>query len=81
MHGAGRVLFTTEGGLLGLGPDGMAVGDQLCLLPGARVPFLLRKSEKLRAVPSWNLVGECYVRGIMHGERFNEEDKQVIRMI
>ncbi|ORY14865.1 hypothetical protein BCR34DRAFT_644590 [Clohesyomyces aquaticus] len=63
-HGAGRVLFTTEGGLLGLGPKGMLAGDRISLIFGARVPFVLRKAE----AGGWSLVGECYVRGIMHGE-------------
>jgi len=50
-------------------------GDSVCLIFGADVPFVLRKaptkqsSEKYgRKQCYYNLVGECYVHGIMDGE-------------
>jgi len=73
-HGADRVLFTTESGYLGLGSEGTKVGDYVGLLYGAKVPFLLRQVERLDSVlprqesTEFQLVSECYVRGIMHGE-------------
>jgi hypothetical protein len=143
-NGAGRVLFTTEGGYIGLGPPGTKKRDQVCLIMGANVPYILRKSsspspatavataaaktpgkrderrgrchgrsrcrdrsERLgrgthgretdataaatappgAAVPhkgkskvglAYNLVGECYVRGIMHRERVSRSERQQI---
>jgi hypothetical protein len=50
-------------------------GDSVCLVFGADVPFVLRKaptkqsSEKYGRKQCYNLVGECYVHGIMDGER------------
>ncbi|EGU81605.1 hypothetical protein FOXB_07883 [Fusarium oxysporum f. sp. conglutinans Fo5176] len=73
-HGADRVLFTTECGYLGLGSEGIQVGDYVALLYGAKVPFLLRRVKwsdsglLTQECTEFQLVSECYVRGIMHGE-------------
>jgi len=41
--------FKTSEGYFGLGPKGMQKGDLVCLLPGLRVPMLLRRIENQRA--------------------------------
>jgi hypothetical protein len=61
---SGRSLFHTREGHLGLGPAGMRVGDEACLLRGAKVPFIVRKLRKR----FWSIVGECYMPGFMDGE-------------
>jgi hypothetical protein len=60
----GRVLFCTESGFMGLGPDWMCIGDEVCILKGGRVPYILRHAED----GYYNLIGECYVAGAMNGE-------------
>lgn len=60
-----RCFFITESGLMGLGPRVTAVGDDVCLLFGAQVPFVLRP---LQAQQQYRLCGESYVNGIMDGE-------------
>jgi len=55
--------FTTKG-YVGLCPNGTVADDEICLLNGGRVPFVLRKGDG----ESYTLVGECYIHGIMHGE-------------
>lgn len=37
-----RRLFTTQNGLMGMGPTTVSPGDCLCLLNGGRTPFILR---------------------------------------
>jgi len=59
----GRVFFTTPNGYVGLGPSAMENGDQVFVLFGARVPFLLRKEND-----QYRLVGECVVTGLMWKE-------------
>lgn len=50
------------------------VGDWICILFGGDVPFVLRKQEqspsqiKPNGEDVWQLIGECYVDGIMDGE-------------
>jgi hypothetical protein len=59
----GRRAFTTKKGYLGLGPMATQPGDLVCVLFGAKVPFILRYEED-----HYLFVGECYVHGIMRGE-------------
>lgn len=56
--------FAGKGGLLGLGPAEMEVGELIYILVGATVPYLLRKDAegKLR------VVGDAYIHGVMDGE-------------
>jgi flagellar biosynthesis protein FliQ len=42
---AGRCLFITENGSIGLGHSDIKVGDTICILLGADVPFILRKQN------------------------------------
>ncbi|KAH3976005.1 hypothetical protein HBH70_046690 [Parastagonospora nodorum] len=60
----GRVLFCTDTGFLGLGPASLRLGDEACILRGGKVPYLLREAKE----DDYNLVGECYISGAMHGE-------------
>jgi len=59
-----RRMFKTSHGYLGVGPEFMQPGDQICLVYGAGVPFVLRRRDNGGHL----LVGESYVHGIMHGE-------------
>lgn len=61
-----RCLFFTQEGYIGLAPKGARVGDQIYLLFGAEVPYVLRrKGDDLQ---TFEVVGECYCHGIMEGE-------------
>lgn len=42
-----RKLFVTKTGFLGLGPKEAKIGDEVFVLKGGRVPFVLRREEKL----------------------------------
>lgn len=48
MMTAGRILFVTEQGRLGVGPKDTAVGDHVAVLAGSSVPFLLRETVNVR---------------------------------
>ena len=66
-----RVIFTTKRGLIGIGPPYIQVGDLLCIIIGAQTPFLVRKRilpVPETAAPVYELVGDCYVHGLMNGE-------------
>ncbi|KAL0939738.1 heterokaryon incompatibility protein [Colletotrichum truncatum] len=56
-------LFVTSRGLVGLGPEAMRAGDEVCILEGGLMPYILRKRLKKRIMA---MVGTCYVEGIMH---------------
>ena len=66
--------FTTKGGYVGLGPPNMEKDDVLCVLLGGYTPFLLRERSTLGVdgEKRYALVGECYVHGLMNGEKLHE---------
>ena len=59
----GRVMFVTGTGWVGLAPYGTSEGDVVFIGVGADVPYILRACED-----GYELIGECYVQGIMDGE-------------
>jgi hypothetical protein len=59
----GRVMFVSSTGWLGLAPHGTREGDVVFVAVGADVPYILRAFED-----GYELIGECYVQGIMDGE-------------
>lgn len=63
--GASRRLYRTTRGFIGLGPESMKKGDQVWLVLGARVPFILRKHW--RRPGQFTMLGETYLHGWMHG--------------
>ncbi|KXX75800.1 Heterokaryon incompatibility protein 6, OR allele [Madurella mycetomatis] len=88
---AKRKLFITEKGYLGLGPASTAVGDVVCILPGAEGPFVFRRDKcgglelgdhdidiECEEVKRLRLVGESYIHGIMHGEALEAEGVSVM---
>ena len=60
-----RRLGMTMQRYLGLFPQGTEVGDQVCVFTGGWVPFVIRRHQ---AKDGYQLVGECYLHGIMDGE-------------
>jgi hypothetical protein len=53
------------------------VGDCIALVRGGQLPLVLRPTPHRE----WNLVGECYVHGIMNGEAFDINKCQEIRIV
>lgn len=69
---ANRRFFATKEGYFGLGPAGTRVDDVCCVLPGAKVPFVLRSDGD-----EYKLIGECYVHGLMRGEALRSSEVSV----
>lgn len=61
----GRKFGTTSKRYIGLFPRGTRPGDQIGVLLGVHVPFVVRPWG---TSGSFQLIGECYVHGIMDGE-------------
>ena len=75
---AGHTFFVTKQGYYGLGRP--RVGDQVFVLHGGVVPFLLRSVGPLNY---FQLVGDCYLQGIMYGEAMEgwEEKTQALVLV
>ncbi|KAL1835985.1 hypothetical protein VTJ49DRAFT_5742 [Mycothermus thermophilus] len=67
----GRVYFRGGKRILGLACSGAQVGDVVCILYGAAMPFVLRP----RADGTMELVGDAYVNGFMTGEAIHWEGR------
>ncbi|KAK4079005.1 hypothetical protein Trihar35433_110 [Trichoderma harzianum] len=59
-------LFSTAEGFMGVGSQSMKAGDSVWIVPGSRVPLLLRPSPYNEG--RWRLVGGAYLHGFMQGE-------------
>jgi hypothetical protein len=57
-------LFVTGRGYIGLGHEGCAAGDVVCVFLGGEVPYIVRATGE----EGHRFLGECYVHGIMDGE-------------
>ena len=62
--------MTEQECLLGLAPDGAQEGDLICIIFGCSVPVVLRKivSDEMTGEHYYELVGDCYIHGMMDGE-------------
>uniref|UniRef100_A0A8H7KET6 Uncharacterized protein n=1 Tax=Bionectria ochroleuca TaxID=29856 RepID=A0A8H7KET6_BIOOC len=72
---AGRKVFRTRRGLIGISAEGTKIGDEVWDIVGGQVPFVLRsKKTKIREnlgiarTARLQVVGEAYVHGVMMGE-------------
>ncbi len=67
-----RRFATTQKGYMGLTPRGAMLGDEIAVILGASVPFLVRRvvPHKYNEASNdrYQLLGECYLHGIMSGE-------------
>ena len=52
----------------GVGPKSIREDDFVCVLKGAKVPFVVRSATQPDGPEAFELIGECYVHGIMNGE-------------
>ncbi|KAF9872141.1 hypothetical protein CkaCkLH20_10478 [Colletotrichum karsti] len=63
----GRRLFVTSKGIMGLVASESKERDLIAVLPGARMPYSFRHRYDL-ASADVELVGECFLQGMMKGE-------------
>lgn len=75
----GRHFGITESGRMGLLPSGTQVGDDMALIAGPRVPFILRDlnaSDKC-----FELVRPVFVNGIMYREGITADHQGLEMML
>jgi hypothetical protein len=58
-------LFRLDSAVIGLAPKSFQVGDLVLVVPGSRVPLLIREMSR---PDSFELVGSVYAHGMMHGD-------------
>lgn len=70
-HTRERMFAITERGYIGMVPPYSQVGDEVFIIPGAQVPFLMRRQQAPNG-DKWQLVGESFIYGMMEGEMMAE---------
>ncbi|KAI1345867.1 heterokaryon incompatibility protein-domain-containing protein [Xylaria sp. FL0043] len=66
---SGRCLFATQGGRMGLCYNSVHPGDEVWVVKGSNLPFILRDVCKGDEIPyEYHFVGDCTLDGIMDGE-------------
>ncbi|KAK8101816.1 heterokaryon incompatibility protein-domain-containing protein [Apiospora kogelbergensis] len=74
-----QVLFLTCDNRIGVGPPSLKPEDDIWILSGGNHPFLLRSNTSEEGgLRRWELVGDCFVYGIMYGE-VTDASKSVIQ--
>jgi hypothetical protein len=85
-----KTFFVTESGYFGIGPQTVKPEDEIHVLFGSNVPFVLRSysCEALNSpsissqiqhngISRCYLVGDCYIHGFMNGEALEDEARKV----
>ncbi|KAH7240533.1 heterokaryon incompatibility protein-domain-containing protein [Fusarium solani] len=69
----GRCFFVTEDGDMAFGPELAQAGDVVVIIPGGRVPYVLRKVDSSDGLedqaPVYEFVGDAFVDCTMVGEK------------
>ena len=63
-----RFFITGKDCWMGVAPDITQPGDKICVIPGTCAPYVIRPVEY-----RYQLIGECYVAGMMDGEMMWKE--------
>lgn len=58
-----RTMFITEAGFVGFGPRHLETGDEIWILRGGNVPFVVRPNGRTHS-----FIGSAFVDGLMRGE-------------
>ena len=72
-----RKFAVTESGYIGWVPEIARQGDEVWILKGGSVPYVLRRTG---AEEQYELVGEAYVQGLMMGEWFQSNGQNQVVM-
>ena len=69
-------MICTIKGYIGLGPRSTKEEDCVVLVQGGRISLVLRPRDH-----HWELLGDCYLHRIMHGEGFEEAKCEEINIV
>jgi hypothetical protein len=80
-----KFAISRQEGYFMLVPDLAQPGDLICIFGGAQTPFLVRgvgeHATGSRRYDRYELVGECYVHGIMDGEAVSVKDFETFSLV
>lgn len=71
----GKCFFRHSLGVFGLCPPMTRPGDIVVVLFGGSVPYVLREREGSESPKLYELIGECYVQGLMQGAAIEAQEQ------
>ncbi|CAN9178563.1 unnamed protein product [Alternaria alternata] len=74
-----RILYVTCSGRIGLSFPNTKVGDEVWVIHGSNVPFILRRRSETSA--QHRLVGDTYLQGVMDGSCARREDSVQVVLV
>ncbi|KAI1757807.1 heterokaryon incompatibility protein-domain-containing protein [Xylaria castorea] len=66
----GRRLFRTDSGWIGFGPESLQVSDSLVIIPGGKIPYILRQSPTGNG-KDYVFLGDAYAQEAISGKTMN----------
>lgn len=73
----GQKLIKTQSGYIGVTAGDAESGDQVVLLSGGKVPYLLRKIGR----NEYEFIGDCYLHGVMYGQLWDADKCDEITLL
>ncbi|KAH8642111.1 hypothetical protein IG631_05053 [Alternaria alternata] len=74
-----KTLYVTTSGRVGLSFPYIKAGDEVWVIHGSNVPFILRRQSETPA--HHRLVGDTYLHGVMHGSCARREDSVEVGLV
>ncbi|KLU91729.1 hypothetical protein MAPG_10678 [Magnaporthiopsis poae ATCC 64411] len=75
-----RRFAVTRKNMFGLVPHWAREGDDIAIIQGCSIPFVLRSANRADG-RGYHVIGECYVHGIMSGEVFAAGDQKPVDIV
>ena len=72
-----RKAVMTEKGFVGMVAGIAQAGDRVALFKGGKLPFIIRPN----GASGWEIIGDCYIHGIMHGEAWDEARCEKMKIV
>ncbi|KAJ3545871.1 hypothetical protein NM208_g2285 [Fusarium decemcellulare] len=77
-----RRFIVTSGGQIGFGPEEAERGDVVVIIPGGKVPYVLRRVEDSGSgTEKYRLLGDAFINGVMAGEKISPSTPDFTRIV
>ncbi len=76
----GRRLFRTDSGWVGFGPESLQVSDSLVVIPGGKVPYILRQSPTGNG-RGYIFLGDAYAQEVVNGTAMNLSSLEAVHTL
>ncbi|VTT72411.1 unnamed protein product [Fusarium fujikuroi] len=77
-----RRFIVTSDGQLGFCPERCEKGDVIMIIPGGKVPYVLRKTEDVKCtLRRYRLLGDAFINGVMEGQKISPSMSQFTNIV